>query len=351
MSIEFDEIVDEFVRRRTVASTSDAESTGKRYARDIRNQWKPWLEEEYNVTVWEAETGHVASYLRHLDQEDYAKATIKLRLSAISKFYQGLWQMAQEPGYVLPDLVEERFATDEVENREDANPVTGIRREDYGLAGTSKTKKADGLAGRDDVPYLTPDEVQELEEAVPAPQVRNVLIIRLLFTTGVRRQELAKIRVDGIYRDDRIIEVPAVKSDEGRRVVYPPSIEDLFNDWLDLGGRVSVPDAGNSPYLLPTERRDHISPKRVNTVVKEAAENAGLQETINEYADGRSMSRITAHTLRHSYGVQAVKSDIDVRTIQLLMGHSDIQTTERYLRIAEDDLIDRARRFDPGFSV
>ena len=349
--MDFDEVVDEFARRRTDASETGAESTGERYARDIRNQWRPWLREEHDTSVWEAETGHVAKYLRHLSRKDYAQSTMNVRLSAISRFYQELWSMYLEPGYDLPSALTRRYQQEGVEDIEEANPVDDIKREDFGLQGKSRTKKADGLAGTDAYPHLTPEEVRELEQHVPAPRRRNELIIRLLFTTGMRRQELAKLRLDGIDRDDRIIEVPAIKSRDGRRVTYPPSVDPLLTEWLDLGGREAVPSSPRSPYLFPTERRDHITEDRVNTMVKEAAGNAGLQEVINVYADGRKMYKVTTHTLRHSYGVQAVKSDIDVRTIQKLMGHANIETTEIYLEIADDDLLDRSRRFDPDYPV
>lgn len=349
--MDFDEVVDEFARRRTDASDTGADSTGERYARDIRNQWRPWLQEEHDISVWEAETGHVEDYLRHLSREGYAESTMNVRLSAISLFYQELWKMYREPGYKLPSALTRRYQKEGVEDFEEANPVSDIKREDYGLQGRSRTKKSDGLAGTDSVPYLTPEEVQELEQHVPAPRRRNELIIRLLFTTGMRRQELAKMRCDGVNRDDRIIEVPAVKSRDGRRVTYPPSVDPLLTEWLDLGGREAVPSSSRSPYLFPTERRDHITEDRVNTMAKEAAENAGLQEVINVYSDGREMSRVTTHTLRHSYGVQAVKSNIDVRSIQKLLGHANIETTEIYLEIADDDLLDRSRRFEPDFPI
>lgn len=351
MSMDFDDVVDEFARRRTAASSSDAASTGDRYARDIRNQWQPWLRDEYEVSPWRAETGHVAEYLRHLKREDYADSTINLRLSAISLFYQAVWKMYGEPGYDLPNEVGDWYEECGFDDLEDANPVSGIDRADFGLQGASTTKKSVGLDGRDEVPYLVPAEVQQLEDNVPAPRIRNVLIIRLLFTTGMRRSEIAQLRLDSIDREERIIDVPAVKGETGRRVTYPPSVDTLLTDWLDRGGRDAVPTSRESRSLFPTERRNHISPKRVNSIVKESAENAGLQEKLTESSDGRSLSKITTHALRHSYGVQAVKSDIDVRTIQELMGHADIETTEIYLEIADEDLLDRSRRFDAGFSV
>lgn len=351
MTMDFGDVVDEFDRRRTAASSSGAETTGSRYARDIRNQWAPWLRDEHDLSPWRAETGHVADYLRYLKRENYADSTINLRLSSVSLFYQELWKMYTEPGYGLPDAVGRWYELKDFDGIEDANPVSGIDRGDFGLQGTSTTKKSIGLEGRDEVPYLVPDEVQDLEDNVPAPRTRNVLIIRLLFTTGMRRTEIAELRLDGIDRGERIIDVPVVKSDTGRRVTYPASVDTLLTDWLDRGGRDAVPTSRDSQYLFPTQRRHHISPKRINSIVKESAEKAGLQEELIEYSDGRTLSKITTHTLRHSYGVQAVKSDIDIRTIQKLMGHADIETTEIYLKIADEDLLDRSRRFDPGFSL
>jgi integrase/recombinase XerD len=356
MTLELSEIVAEFARRRTTASSYGAESTGDRYRREILppgdyerevKAWVPWLQDE-GKSVWEADRGDVRRYLRELRRAGYADSTIETRLSAVSLFYSEAGKMIEEGGYRLPENMVARY--DSVDEIQTANPANGIELDDFGISGRSSTEQSSGLQGREEIPYLTPDQFIKLENHVPSPETQNKLICRILYNTGMRRQELVELKVGDIDRGKQTIDVPAVKSESGRIVPYDDWLTGLFTEWLDRGLRDAVSGPSDSTYLFPSSRGDtnHISGIYLNSVVKEAAENAGIQSSVAEYVDGREMSSVTAHTLRHSYGVQAIRSDIDVRSLQKLMGHNDISTTERYLQLADEDLLDRARRFNPG---
>ena len=82
--------------------------------------------------------------------------------------------------------------------------------------------------------------------------------------------------------------------------------------------------------------------------MKEAAEGAGLQSNVHTDAAGNVRGKVTAHVLRHSFAVQSIKNGMDTRRLQKLMGHSKIETTERYLQFANNDLREAARRYGPG---
>jgi integrase/recombinase XerD len=354
--MELSEIVDEFARRRTVASSSGSDSSAERYRREILPPgdydrdvaaWAPWISEERESSLWNADSGCVRSYLRDLSRAGYAASTIQTRRDAVSLFYKESYKMVQEGGYELPeDLLERCEAAEDIDN---ANPAHEIDLSDFGLSGNSSTATAEGLRGNDQVAYITPDEFDALDQSVPAPETQNRLAVRLLYDTGIRRSELIKLQLPDINRDERTITVPPVKSDTGRTVVFDGWLDALFTEWLDRGRRKAVAGS-DSLYLFPSQRgvSEHISALYVTNMVKESAESAGIQSTVAEYVDGREISKVTPHTLRHSHGVRAVQCDIDVRTLQKLMGHEDITTTERYLDLAEDDIIDRARRFTPG---
>lgn len=86
---------------------------------------------------------------------------------------------------------------------------------------------------------------------------------------------------------------------------------------------------------------EQIAPKRVNRAVRKAADRAGLQEQVYTSAEGKEQMKVTSHVLRHSFAVQNLKNGIDTRTLQGLLGHAKIETTERYLRLAK---IRRERR-------
>lgn len=82
--------------------------------------------------------------------------------------------------------------------------------------------------------------------------------------------------------------------------------------------------------------------------MKQAAEDAGLQAHVHTDAAGNDRGKVTAHVLRHSYAVQCIKNGMDTRRLQKLLGHSKIETTERYLQFANDDLRDAARKYGAG---
>lgn len=129
-------------------------------------------------------------------------------------------------------------------------------------------------------------------------------------------------------------------------VYYQPSLDTLLNRWINVG-RKSLTTA-DSEYLFPTFKTEKITGKQISKTVRKAAENAGLQEVAFTDASGGEHVKITAHTLRHSHAVQCLKNGMDTRTLQKLLGHAKIETTERYLRLAEDDVMNAARKFGAG---
>lgn len=340
-AMDLDGILEEFAKRRNDASRRGSTSSGPRYARHVR-QWAEYLADETGVTLWEANYVHLRMYMRALDRGEwppelesgYAPGSIRQRVSAVSKFYQDLAKMAEEPEYDLPAEPPEENPFDGLDD-EDKEPMKGE---------TVKSRESSNIEG---IHYPEPQEVDALLENRPAPTDRNELIIRLLFCCGFRREELATVKVQHVDRDDNTIFIPAKKSTYDRRVTFDPDYVGIrLDEWMDWK-REAVPTAAESPFLFPTERHEHISPDYINQMVKEAAEAAGIQEVVGKYADGREMHRITAHSLRHGYAVQAIKSGINVRSLMELMGHEKLETTLRYLKLAESDVIRESRSFDP----
>jgi integrase/recombinase XerD len=96
--------------------------------------------------------------------------------------------------------------------------------------------------------YITPEEKEALVENVPTPTLRNELVIRLLWQTGVQKSELVEIELENIDRDEWSIKVWSNKTREWRTVLYQTSLDFLMEQWLDGGHRDSYVPAGDSPY-------------------------------------------------------------------------------------------------------
>jgi integrase/recombinase XerD len=235
------------------------------------------------------------------------------------------------------------------------NPVEEIDLEsDIGIEfnATKKSEKAKEKSEHGIV-YIYPEDKEKMckSENLPTPKDRSELIIRLLWQTGIRRQELRDLKIDNIDRQDRVIKVWSDKTDDTRKVTYKPSLETLLDVWQTQRRALKHSD---SPYLLITERSEQIGLTTIGKTVRKAAENARIQERL--YTDGKGHNRylVTPHTLRHSFAVWSVRrrdesdSKMDIRTLQKAMGHDSISTTESYLQFQDSDYLDELRRCSPG---
>jgi len=252
-------------------------------------------------------------------EDEYADKTLQTRYSAISALYA--------------------FLEDDDEIETDGDPTESFDISDY--AGTQAKRDAEDDSEEDHI-YLPPDEVEELAENVPTKDpLRNELIVRLLFETGLRVGELSRVKLENIDRENGDILVKTMKKRHKteRRTVhwYGEATEMLLTQWLDKGHREGIFGASESPYLFPTPKRDRIREQAVNDIIKQAAESAGLQEKQYEDAAGRSQWKITAHTLRHSCAMHLLNNGATIAHVKKLLGHADIQTTQQYMDPSADN--------------
>lgn len=250
------------------------------------------------------------------EMQQFEDDTVKSRWSTLKQFYD-----------FVADLRDEM----------DKNPFDNLKRSDYTGNGASRKSEEDGIV------YVSKNEMETLCTHAPNPKFRNELIIRLLWQTGMRASEIVNVEIENVERDPedphdpRRIRVYSPKTSQWRNVFYQPSLDSLMDRWLD-SLRPSY-RTNDSPYLFVTNRSEQLHPKTVTAdVVAKAAERAGIQETIYTDASGHKRRRITAHALRHGHAVYSLKSGIDVRTVADSMGHSDLETTMRYLDLIEDDV-------------
>jgi integrase/recombinase XerD len=303
------------------------ERTADSYERNIR-KFIDYLKDYRSKEPLEATTSDLRQFLRQCRRDGDKDNTIKTRRSAVSRFYDELPTMAEDG--ILPIDVE-----DCPDNPEEGYDAT------WSVGETEKQAQSG-----DEIQYLPPEDVKKLWENVPAPRVRNRLIVRLAYQTGMRVSELCHIRLHDIDRERREIAVPAVTSkSDSRKVAYKGTIDSLLRRWIDGGLREAVPYADGSEYLFPTKQSERISRETVRTVVRQAAEAADLNHTIYTDTSGNTRTKVSPHILRHSMAVNSLKAGtLNVRELQDFLGHSDLETTEKYLNIASDDATDAYRR-------
>lgn len=203
--------------------------------------------------------------------------------------------------------------------------------------------------------YLSIGKVETMLENVPAPTVRNELVIRTLYETGVRRSELVNIQIEDIDMEQREIRIYSKKTDNHRSVFYR-SLNQLLRMYLDGGYRDESLYAEDSPYLFVTRQSDQLSTNRVGDIVSNAAENAGIQSDLFPYISGndsndRNYRKVTPHTLRHTFAVHALhegEQSVDLETLRRVMGHESLETTREYLHIGQDKIRERMHMGGPS---
>jgi integrase/recombinase XerD len=169
---------------------------------------------------------------------------------------------------------------------------------------------------------LSPEQVSRLIEAAPTAFYR--ILLMTLYATGLRRAELAHLQVGDIDSERMVIHVKGGKGRKDRDVMLSPKLlEELRRYvrglrrkpelWLFPGNRWHT---GNRP----------ISSKVIWEACREAATRAGLGDEIHP------------HTLRHCFATHLLESGADLRTIQLLLGHRDLEETTLYLHLSNPRL-------------
>ena len=178
---------------------------------------------------------------------------------------------------------------------------------------------------------LSQEEVARLINAALTPFHRIVLMT--LYATGVRRAELARLKISDIDSQWMVIHIQGGKGRQDRDVMLSPKLLDALREyWRGLKRKPSH-------WLFPggcSHTADQpITPKVVYHACRQAARRAGLQE-----------KNIHPHTLRHCFATHLLEDGADLRTIQLLLGHHDLEETTIYLHLSKRHLSATASPLD-----
>ena len=166
---------------------------------------------------------------------------------------------------------------------------------------------------------LSVEEVGRLLEAAPGPKHKAAL--GTAYGAGLRVSEVAALKVDDIDSTRMLIRVEQGKGRKDRNAMLSPQLLELLRLWWREGRRrgVLLPHG----WLFPGRNAlEPISTRQLNRAVHEAAETAGIRK------------RVSPHTLRHSFATHLLEQDVDIRVIQVLLGHAKLDTTALYARVA-----------------
>ena len=161
---------------------------------------------------------------------------------------------------------------------------------------------------------LSREEVKTLLEAPKSLRHRTQLA--LLYGSGLRVSEVIQLRVDDIDSARRVVHVRQGKGRKDRQTLLSAKLLDLLRCYW----RSHKPTG----WLFPSaDSTRPISPKAVFLACRHAAQRAGISKPVHP------------HSLRHAFATHLLESGTNLRTIQILLGHANLETTARYLHVAD----------------
>jgi integrase/recombinase XerD len=169
---------------------------------------------------------------------------------------------------------------------------------------------------------LSQEEVAQLIDSALTPYHRTLLMT--LYATGVRRAELTRLKVTDVDSKRMVIHVQGGKGRKDRDVMLSPKLlDELREHWRRLKRKPSV-------WLFPGNRH-HSSDQPITTkVVWQACQNAAKRASITK--------NVHPHSMRHCFATHLLEQGADLRSIQMLLGHNDLEQTTIYLHLSERHL-------------
>ncbi len=276
------------------AEKDAAPNTLAAYARDLTEFHEFADQQTFEIDT--ANRTNVESYLIHQEAQGYAEATRARRLSAIKQLY--------------------RFAF--LEGWRDDDPAALI-------AGPKKKRTLPKTLSEQDVDKLL--EAAQSHGKTPSERLRTVCLMELLYATGLRVTELVSMPVSATRGDPRMI---LVRGKGGRERMVPLS-EDARNalsNWLEARDVSEKENKTKSVFLFPSRgKKGHLTRESFFLLVKDLAVKAGLDP-----------KGISPHVLRHAFATHLLSNGADLLSIQTLLGHADVATTEIYTHVLEERL-------------
>ncbi|MBN1336636.1 MAG: tyrosine-type recombinase/integrase [Deltaproteobacteria bacterium] len=178
--------------------------------------------------------------------------------------------------------------------------------------------------------FLEVDEVCEVVEE-PAQQgwflLRNRALLELAYGSGLRASELAALDRLDLDLEGRLVRVRRGKGRKDRRVPFGPPAAQALAAWIEASG-------GGSGAVFLNRRRGRLSTRAIHRIVHAAGLRHGL-------------AGVHPHVLRHSFATHLLAGGADLRSIQEMLGHTSLSTTQRYAHVSLETLIEAHRRAHP----
>lgn len=271
--------------------------TIKNYEVDLRNYKKFINEKKYNYLNMDKEK--VMEYLKYLDDFNYQNKTISRILSSIRSFYNFLADIK-----IIDDNIFKRIRNPKI-NKKLPN-------------------------------YLSIVEIEQVLETIKEENevdIRNKCLFELMYSTGLRVSEVSNLKIEDFNFDDRSIRIFG-KGGKERIVYFGEMAEKILNKYLNV--RRFFLKEKNIKYLFLNKNGNKLSRQSIEYIINIIMKNSGINH------------KITPHTLRHTFATHLLDNGADLKSVQELLGHENLDTTEVYTHVSKDRLRNEYLKYHPN---
>ncbi|MBZ4672998.1 MAG: Tyrosine recombinase xerC [Deferribacteraceae bacterium] len=272
------------------------DNTVQSYLIDVKHFYEYFAGEKHLI-----KSTDIINYMNYLKKENYSIETILRRLSGLSAYFDFLIK----------------------EKKIEKNPVAFV----------SKPKGWDKLPK-----FLNFDEVDKLLDTFDLCdpiQYRNKVLIEFLYSTGSRVSEILNIKIGDIDIKRGFVKVTG-KGNKQRIVPLYNKLVEILPSYYNIRHTYLIKGRDNG-YLFLNKNGGKLSRVMCFNIIKEACKKAGINKNVSP------------HTIRHSFATHLLTNGADLRTIQILLGHSNISTTEIYTHITDNKTREILTKFHPRF--
>lgn len=163
---------------------------------------------------------------------------------------------------------------------------------------------------------LTKEEIKKIIKA--APTEKSKLMIKLIYSSGIRLSECINLKINDLELEEKIGWVRAGKGKKDRMFILSDNVIEGIKEFIE--------DKDKDNYLFTNKKGEKLSARNIQKIVKRAAKKAELTKDVH------------VHTLRHSFATHLLENGTDIRKIQELLGHANLQTTQIYTKVSTEEL-------------
>lgn len=272
------------------------------YMRDL-NQYHDYLDNELNIkSIIKVTLGHIRSYVRYLNDKGMSANSIKRAISSIRVYHNYLSEkglMKDNPAHLLE--------------------IPKV------------PKKLPNI--------LTIQEIENILSAIPSTTpmaIRDLAIFELLYSCGLRVTELCDLKIAHILWDSDMIRVLG-KGGKERFVPLGPIAKENLTNYLNQERPELSKKKSKVAEIFLSRNGNKLTRMMIWILLKKWTANANINK------------EVSPHTLRHSFATHLLEGGADLRSVQEMLGHADITTTQVYTHLDKEHLKQVHRDFHPRF--